>query len=122
MPVSLIQEKHQVFYCFSDCGVCEGVCPVSRRDASFSPRRIVMKSVLGGASELARGPEIWRCLSCGACSYHCPAKVDFLALIRELRALAIEAKCAAKAGAKGAPETADAKGRSPNGRSNDEAA
>ncbi len=89
MPTTLIK-PNQVFYCFSDCGVCQGQCPVTRRDPSFSPRRIVMQSVLGQAGPLLAGPDIWRCLSCGQCSHHCPAGVDFLALIRELRAEALK--------------------------------
>ncbi|MFH0811112.1 MAG: 4Fe-4S dicluster domain-containing protein [Pseudomonadota bacterium] len=96
MPVTLIQ-PNQVFYCFSDCGVCEGLCPVAGHDAGFSPRRIVMRSVMGAIAPLIEGPEIWRCLSCGSCSYHCPAKVDFLGLIRELRAKALAARGGEKA-------------------------
>ena len=79
----------QVFYCFTDCGVCLSQCPVTAQDPGFSPRRIVMQTLLGVVDELLAGPDIWRCLSCGQCSYHCPAGVDFLALIREMRAVAL---------------------------------
>jgi heterodisulfide reductase subunit C len=93
MPDSLIQPR-QVFYCFSDCGVCVSQCPISRCDSAFSPRRIVMQSLLGATQGLLEGEEIWRCLSCGKCSYHCPAAVDFLALICELRAKALKVRAA----------------------------
>lgn len=91
MPTVLVQ-PNQVFYCFSDCGVCLAQCPVTRQDPTFSPRRLVMQALLGATEELLAGPDIWRCLSCGRCSYHCPAGVDFLSLIRELRAEALRRK------------------------------
>jgi len=87
-----IAERDRVFYCFSDCGVCLTVCPVTAADPSFSPRKIVMQSVLGATGALLGGEDIWRCLSCGQCSYRCPANVDFLSLIRELREEAIASR------------------------------
>ena len=91
MPRATLK-PHQVFYCFSDCGVCESHCPVAERDPSFSPRRIVMKALLGDVESLLTGQEIWRCRSCGKCAWHCPAAVDFLGLIRELREEALDLK------------------------------
>jgi len=91
----------QIFYCFADCGVCEGYCPVARQEPTFSPRRIVMAAAQGNLTALLSGDDIWRCRSCGRCSYHCPAAVDFLSLIRELReqALALKTEAVARQGA-----------------------
>jgi heterodisulfide reductase subunit C len=105
MPVTLIK-PNQVFYCFSDCGVCLTQCPIALRDPGFSPRRIVMQTVLGSAAELLEGADIWRCLSCGKCSYHCPAGIDFLGLIRELRQQALEQKAVARRSQKGSDHEA----------------
>jgi Fe-S oxidoreductase len=79
----LLQE-YKTYYCL-DCGKCTSVCPVSKYDANFSPRRIVEKAVHEGWAELLKDPITWECLTCNMCSLRCPADVRFINFIRRLR-------------------------------------
>lgn len=83
----LLQE-FKTYYCL-DCGKCTSVCPVSKYDPRFSPRRIVEKAVHEGWAELAADPITWECLTCNMCSLRCPADVRFIDFIRRLRADAV---------------------------------
>lgn len=83
----LLQE-FKTFYCL-DCGKCTSVCPVSRYDGEFSPRRIVEKAVYEGWDELVQDPITWECLTCNMCSLRCPADVRFIDFMRKLRISAL---------------------------------
>lgn len=79
----LLQE-YKTYYCL-DCGKCTSVCPVSKHDPDFSPRRIVEKAVHEGWAALLKDPITWECLTCHMCSLRCPADVRFINFIRRLR-------------------------------------
>ncbi|MBU1671968.1 MAG: hydrogenase iron-sulfur subunit [Actinobacteria bacterium] len=90
------------------CGKCTASCPVSRREADFSPRRTLYEtSVLGldmivgpqddtaaGGSgrspesirgDLVTGPLVWECLTCRTCEERCPYNVRFSEFVRDSR-------------------------------------
>jgi len=91
-----IMQQHKAYFCL-DCGKCTGVCPVSKYDSKFSPRRIVEKAVYEGWEELVKDPITWECLTCNMCSLRCPADVHFIDFIQRLRVDALpagnEGKC-----------------------------
>ncbi|MFH0777089.1 MAG: (Fe-S)-binding protein [Candidatus Eisenbacteria bacterium] len=80
-----------------DCGKCTAVCPVSRVNGSFSPRRIVTDALLGD-EEAMTDDAIWQCLTCKLCSERCPSDVDYVDLTKVVRITAHgggkEATCA----------------------------
>lgn len=88
--------EFKTYYCL-DCGKCTSVCPVSKYDANFSPRRIVEKAVFEGWDELLKDPITWECLTCNMCSLRCPADVRFINFMRKLRSDAVplgnESRC-----------------------------
>lgn len=87
-----------------DCGKCTVVCPVTRYDAEFNPRRIVQEVLrLNG-----RGPvsdTIWSCISCNMCIERCNYNVEFTDFIRFLRYKALEEGAEIKYSHGGAPQT-----------------
>ena len=74
--------------CFG-CGICTGCCPVSEIDSRFRPSFIIQKILLGRRQEVLQSPEIWYCLQCFSCSFHCPQGVKFADIIRVLRHMAV---------------------------------
>jgi Fe-S oxidoreductase len=73
-----------------ECGKCTAVCPVSRRDSSFSPRRLVEEIIQGRPSETVNNPALWSCLTCQVCHERCPMGVDYVNFVRQVRGLAQE--------------------------------
>ncbi len=71
-----------------DCQLCNNVCPITPYRSSFSPHQIIQRIYPSFAGENFDNPEIWCCLTCGACVRYCPYNVDFVGFIRELRILA----------------------------------
>lgn len=67
-----------------DCGKCTAVCPVSRVNGCFSPRRIVASAV-SGDDEALKNEGIWHCLTCKLCSERCPSDVDYVDLTKVVR-------------------------------------
>ena len=49
MDITQIIKKQRAYYCL-DCGKCTGVCPITRYDPEFSPRRIV-ETITAGQAE-----------------------------------------------------------------------
>lgn len=81
--------ENRAYLCLS-CGKCTAVCPMARKDAGFSPRRLVERAVNDDPSTWLGGEEIWKCLTCLRCSLLCPGDVHFSEFTRDLRALARE--------------------------------
>jgi heterodisulfide reductase subunit D len=73
-----------------DCTVCTGSCPVARVRPGFSPRLTVRRTLFGKDRSVVLDPDLWSCLTCGACSSRCPLEVDFLDFIRRMRTEAIQ--------------------------------
>lgn len=75
-----------------ECGKCTGVCPVSRFDRQFSPRRLLMQSVRDDSGELLADYDLWSCLTCKRCDAVCPSDIKYSDLTRFVR------NCAADSG------------------------
>ena len=66
-----------------ECGKCTSMCPLGTR-ADFSARRIATENL---EFEIAgEGVGVGRCLTCASCQQRCPQDVQFIELVRGLRA------------------------------------
>ena len=87
-----------------DCGKCTVVCPVTRYDAEFNPRRIVQEVLrLNGRSPVST--TIWSCINCNMCIERCNYNVRFTDFIRFLRYKALEEGAEINYSHGGAPQT-----------------
>ena len=68
-----------------ECGKCTAVCPISRYNKSYSPRRMIGQTLIGGADALLNDSLLWACLTCQLCNERCPQDVDFSLLMRSIR-------------------------------------
>ncbi|MBN1232938.1 MAG: hydrogenase iron-sulfur subunit [Candidatus Coatesbacteria bacterium] len=84
LQITEMIEQTNAEYCL-ECGVCTGICPMSRINKSFSPRIIVEDCLLSLESEILSSDIIWTCLTCKTCEEVCPSKVNFTDFIRQLR-------------------------------------
>ena len=85
-----IIRETKTYYCL-ECGKCSSICPVSRFDPDFSPRRIIENALLGFEEELIHDKKLFSCLTCYACQLKCPSDVDFPLFTRKTRVLAQQA-------------------------------
>ncbi|MCS7073736.1 MAG: (Fe-S)-binding protein [Bacteroidia bacterium] len=97
-------------YTCTECGRCTSVCPANITGKALSPRKIMMdtrdrleevgrnidanggKFVDDGKSlymDYIKPEEIWACTTCNACVEACPANIEPLAIILELRRYAV---------------------------------
>ena len=74
-----------------ECGKCTAVCPVSRYNRTFSPRRMIGRMLVTGASQLFDDSLLWACLTCQLCNERCPQDVDFSDLMKSIRIQAYQA-------------------------------
>lgn len=81
--------ENRAYLCLS-CGKCTAVCPVSRRDANFSPRRLVEKATVDEGGRWLAASDVWDCLTCLRCSDLCPGDVHFSEFVRDARSVALE--------------------------------
>ncbi len=77
----------KAYYCL-ECGKCTAICPISRREATYSPRLTVERALWGEGEELLTDALLWSCLTCQQCSTRCPSAVHYVEFIRDMRALA----------------------------------
>ena len=76
-----------------ECGRCEAACPAYMAGSALSPKQIIVKlkrHMYGQASgpihgELIRADELWACTTCMACVQECPAFIDIVDTIIDLR-------------------------------------
>ncbi len=92
--IKQIVKNRRAYYCL-DCGKCTGICPITRYDPDFSPRRIVEMITARTTGELLHSQLLWLCLTCRQCSQICPSDVRYSEFIRDLRA---EARCLGRQG------------------------
>jgi len=82
----------------ADFGGCQDVCPAHATGTALSPMRLIerlrQETAAGGRDHRAAADlfdrvvspdEVWACTLCGACTQACPALVDPLSVIVELR-------------------------------------
>lgn len=82
--LDLAVQKTGVFRCL-ECGKCTAVCPLSRYDHQFSPRRTVGRALLRHDDALLTDDRLWACLTCFRCSQVCPAAVAYSDLTLSVR-------------------------------------
>ncbi len=76
-----------------ECGRCEAVCPAYLSGSALSPKQIIVKlkrhmhGELAGPihGELIKPEELWACTTCMACVQECPAFIDIVDTIVDLR-------------------------------------
>ncbi|MEX2147174.1 MAG: (Fe-S)-binding protein [Candidatus Rokuibacteriota bacterium] len=76
-----------------ECGRCQDVCPASMAGTALSPKRVIVKlkrhlhGQLPGPihGELIKADELWACTTCMACVQECPAFIDIVDTIIDLR-------------------------------------
>jgi Fe-S oxidoreductase/nitrate reductase gamma subunit len=76
-----------------ECGRCEAACPAYMAGTALSPKQIIVKlkrHMYGHApgpihGELIRADELWACTTCMACVQECPAFIDIVDTIIDLR-------------------------------------
>lgn len=80
-------KKSRAFLCL-ECGKCTAVCPISKYNSSYSPRRLLAEGLFYGAGDLISDRLLWSCLTCQLCSQRCPVNVKYSEYMRDIRALA----------------------------------
>ena len=76
-----------------ECGRCQAACPAHLSGSALSPKRIIVKlkrhmhGELPGPihGELIKPEELWACTTCMACVEECPAFIDIVDTIIDLR-------------------------------------
>src|SRR5688500_6229766 len=76
-----------------ECGRCQDACPAYMAGTALSPKRVIvkLKRHLHGAlpgpihGELIKPEELWACTTCMACVQECPAFIDIVDTILDLR-------------------------------------
>ena len=76
-----------------ECGRCQAACPAYMSGTALSPKQIIVKlkrhmhGELPGPihGELIKADELWACTTCMACVQECPAFIDIVDTIVDLR-------------------------------------
>jgi Fe-S oxidoreductase/nitrate reductase gamma subunit len=76
-----------------ECGRCQAACPAYMSGTALSPKQIIVKlkrHMHGGLpgpihGELIKADELWACTTCMACVEECPAFIDIVDTIVDLR-------------------------------------
>ena len=76
-----------------ECGRCQAACPAYMSGSALSPKQIIVKlkrhmhGELPGPihGELIKADELWACTTCMACVQECPAFIDIVDTIIDLR-------------------------------------
>lgn len=76
-----------------ECGRCQAACPAYMAGSALSPKQIIVKlkrhmhGELAGPihGELIKPDELWACTTCMACVQECPAFIDIVDTIVDLR-------------------------------------
>src|SRR5262245_8044925 len=76
-----------------ECGRCQAACPAYLSGTALSPKRVIVKlkrhlhGELPGPihGELIKPEELWACTTCMACVQECPAFIDIVDTIIDLR-------------------------------------
>jgi Fe-S oxidoreductase len=80
-------------YACLDCGKCTAVCPISRYDPDYSPRKIVYSITDGKADGIVTDGRLWSCITCYMCEQRCQSGVRYTELIKSLRVNSYQAGC-----------------------------
>ncbi|MGB7062218.1 MAG: (Fe-S)-binding protein [Candidatus Zixiibacteriota bacterium] len=77
-------KKTRAYSCL-DCGKCTAICPISRVNQGYSPRRLLTKALTGSNENLLSDKTIWTCLTCMQCQEKCPSDIDYIQFTRLIR-------------------------------------
>ena len=80
-------KKNRAFLCL-ECGKCTSVCPISKYNENYSPRKMIADGLFYGSDSLIDDELLWSCLTCKLCSQRCPVDVKYSELTRDYRAIA----------------------------------
>ena len=82
-----IIRKTEAYLC-QDCGKCSSVCPISRLNSGYSPRRLLTTSLKDEEKSIISNKAIWNCLTCARCLEVCPQGINYMELTKGFRAVA----------------------------------
>ncbi|MBI2204172.1 MAG: 4Fe-4S dicluster domain-containing protein [Candidatus Rokubacteria bacterium] len=75
-----------------ECGRCQDACPAHMAGSALSPKRVIVKlkrhmygTLPGPIHGLIEPNELWACTTCMACVQECPAFIDIVDTIIDLR-------------------------------------
>jgi Fe-S oxidoreductase/nitrate reductase gamma subunit len=76
-----------------ECGRCQDVCPATLAGSALNPKAVIVKLkryMLDGDTrplhgEVIKAEELWACTTCMACVQECPAHIDIVDTIIDLR-------------------------------------
>ncbi len=77
-------KNNRAFLCL-ECGKCTAVCPISKFNDGYSPRRLLAEGVFYDAEDLTSDNLLWSCLTCRLCSQRCPVDVHYSEYMRDMR-------------------------------------
>ena len=80
-------KKSRAFFCL-ECGKCTAVCPISKYNNGYSPRRLLADGIFYDAGGLVDDRLLWSCLTCQLCSQRCPVDVHYSEYMRDVREIA----------------------------------
>lgn len=78
-------KKTKAFLCL-ECGKCTAVCPISKHNQGYSPRRMVADGLFYNADNIISDRLLWSCLTCQLCTLRCPVDVKYSSYMRDIRA------------------------------------
>ncbi len=81
-------KQNKAFSCL-ECGKCTAVCPISKYNNSYSPRRLVAEGLFYGTDDIVSDRLLWSCLTCQMCSQRCPVDVRYSEYMRDIRSEAV---------------------------------
>jgi heterodisulfide reductase subunit D len=79
-----LHKRTRAFLCL-DCGKCTAICPISRVNRRFSPRRLLTKALSGTNPSLLADKTLWTCLTCMQCQEKCPSDIDYIHFTQMIR-------------------------------------
>ena len=79
-----LHKKTKAFLCL-DCGKCTAICPVSKVNRQFSPRRLLTRAISGSNPNLLADRTVWTCLTCMQCQEKCPSDIDYIRFTQMIR-------------------------------------
>ena len=82
--LSEIIKKTKAYFCL-DCGKCTALCPVTRYNKSYSPRKLVIKTVNSPDGNTLKDERLWSCLTCMMCQERCPSGIDYIEFTKLMR-------------------------------------
>lgn len=77
--------------CYS-CGTCVSKCMIQQKiEATYNPRRLIHKAMMGLDREAFEDKTAWLCSACDLCYLACPQEIHISSVIQAIRELAVRA-------------------------------